>query len=149
MDPTRKNLMAFVRKKRNGCWDWLRGKSSKGYGYAYLKGKGGQVGAHHLSFFLFYGHWPKRGVHVLHSCDNPGCVNPKHLFLGTNLDNIQDKVSKGRSRKGENHHKTKLTAAQIRAIRKDERTHSEIANDYGMSRIGILQIKNRRTWKHV
>lgn len=78
------------------CWIWSRGKTTGGYGS--LRRENRHVLAHRLSYQTFNGKIPD-GYHILHKCDNPSCVNPDHLFAGTNQDNILDSVNKGR-RKG-------------------------------------------------
>jgi HNH endonuclease len=85
-----------VKVPESGCWIWNKSCQTSGYGDFRLKGK--HYLAHRASYEAFNGEISK-GLHVLHKCDIPQCVNPKHLFLGTNLDNIADSVSKGR-RKG-------------------------------------------------
>lgn len=80
--------------KGEGCWIWTGGTSGNGYGAFMLNGK--HITAHRFSWILHRGE-PR--LHILHKCDNPICVNPDHLFEGTNLDNIKDRVSKGRSAK--------------------------------------------------
>ena len=83
------------------------------------------------------------GLHVLHTCDNPLCINPDHLFLGTNEDNVRDRVQKGRSQKGP------LTAEQVRAIRKDPRTLQVIGAEYGVHHSSIWNIKTGKTYTWV
>ncbi len=91
------------------------------------------------------------GMHVLHTCDNPRCVNPKHLFLGTHADNMKDKQLKGRATgmKGSVHHQAKLTEADIPAIRASTTPLIVAATKYGVSVSAISLIRSRRTWKHV
>src|ERR1035437_6828835 len=84
------------RENENGCWIWQGCDRGVGYGVIHLKvGKGGSVMAHRYFYENSYGKIPK-GKFFLHKCDNPTCVNPKHLFLGTALDNMKDKIKKGR-----------------------------------------------------
>lgn len=80
----------------SGCWIWTGAKMAKGYGKMWLLGK--LIGAHRASWELHRGQVPK-GLHVLHSCDTPECINPNHLFLGTNHDNIVDRNNKRSRRK--------------------------------------------------
>jgi hypothetical protein len=75
------------------CWPWRRSVTPKGYGQAYLDG--GQKRAHRVAYRLRHGFIPP-GLHVCHSCDNPRCCNPAHLWVGTNADNMRDKARKGR-----------------------------------------------------
>lgn len=84
-------------KSEDECWVWLRGLSNRGYGKVTKDGK--CTGAHRVSYEISKGKIPD-GLCVLHKCDNPACVNPHHLFLGTLSDNIQDSIKKGRFRKG-------------------------------------------------
>ena len=81
----------------DGCWNWNGYRNKTGYGFTRIGGRGSKgILAHRLSWVLHHGEIPE-GLHVLHKCDNPSCVNPNHLFLGTNLDNIKDRTAKGRS----------------------------------------------------
>ena len=97
-----------------------------------------------------YGEIPK-GLHVLHLCDTPSCYAPEHLFLGTNYDNVQDRVRKNRSNhpKGERNPKAKLTEKDVLEIRADARVIKTVAEAYGVSFGTISKIKTRRTWEHV
>lgn len=84
------------------------------------------------------------GMGVLHTCDNPPCVRPDHLFLGDQSINLQDCAKKNRLNSI-----TKLTEAQVRSIRKDARIQIEIAKEYNISQHNVSMIKLKRTWKHV
>lgn len=77
------------------CWPWLKTKMGRGYGSLRVKGAN-PTGAHRVSWAIHNGRWPKRREVVMHSCDNPICVNPNHLSVGSQSDNIQDCVRKGR-----------------------------------------------------
>lgn len=88
------------------------------------------------------------GVHVLHRCDNPPCINIDHLFLGTNADNIADKIAKGRQARGGG--QRKLTGEQVRSIRErleQGETSARLAREFGVSRVMMGHIKARRSWK--
>jgi hypothetical protein len=92
-----------------------------------------------------------KGMDVLHRCDNPPCINPEHLFLGTQADNNADRDAKGRCRvaHGEKQHAAKLTQAQVLAIREDRRSQRKIAAAYHVNQGTISSIKLRKTWRHV
>lgn len=140
--------------KADGCWRWLGFKDQAGYGRIGLvtdKGKR-SIQAQRAAWMVYRGPIPQGG-HVLHRCDNTECTNPEHLFLGSNLDNIKDRVAKGRSyngdQRGERNGRAKLTVEQVLAIRADVRASSAIAKDYGMSRSMIKYIKAGVFWKDV
>jgi len=99
----------YIPVPESGCWLWTEGLFKGGYGNIHTTGKS-CTQAHRISWQIYKGPIPK-GLHVLHKCDVPSCVNPDHLFLGTHLDNMKDKVKKGRqSRFNRNTHPmTKLT----------------------------------------
>src|SRR5258708_7787002 len=89
----------YIKRGENDCWLWCAGKTHDGYGrfnYRNKNNKSKHIMAHRFMWELINGAIPE-GLLVLHSCDNPSCVNPKHLFLGTHVDNMQDMVSKGRA----------------------------------------------------
>lgn len=131
----------------SGCWLWLGSFNRWGYG----TGLTNSEYAHKRSWREHYGPVPK-GLWVLHACDNPACVNPEHLFLGTQQDNVDDKVRKGRARgagRGSAHWKNKLTELQVRAIYEDPRTQAIVAREYGIHQQAVSKIKLRQTWKHL
>jgi hypothetical protein len=89
-------------------------------------------------------------IHVLHECDNPKCVNPSHLFLGTVQDNMKDRDAKGRGARGERHRWAKLTVAEVLEIRRLKRegmTTLAIAERYGVSESGVHNVANGHAWK--
>ena len=110
--------------------------------------------AHRAAWFAKHGDIPL-GLHVLHKCDNRRCINTDHLFLGTNADNVADKVAKNRqgrpSHKGEQMGLAKLTDAKVRLIRMMPRSISNRrwAKEFGVSIMAVSMARNRKTWTHV
>lgn len=101
--------------KRSDCWNWMKAISQNG-GYGVFKPLfRNQRGAHRMVYELWFGEIPE-GMDVLHKCDNPPCCNPRHLFLGTNLDNIRDKVQKRRQTMGEDVNTALLTRDTVASI---------------------------------
>lgn len=146
-------FMDKVRKdEETGCWNWHAGRTRKGYGNFQPVGEKSGL-AHRVSYELFKGKI-KKDLHVLHSCNNPSCVNPEHLRTGTNADNINDKVLAGRGNqpRGEKHHGAKLSNLDIKMIRTlgDEGyTYSNIAKVFGVTPETISHITKRKGWRHV
>jgi HNH endonuclease len=130
------------------CRIWT-GYCDRKNGYGQLTYKGKQYWAHRFIWELHFGLIPK-GLFVLHRCDNPPCCNTDHLYLGTNQDNANDRVDRDRSSYGERHWKAKLTEAQVREIKKrlhrGDELMREIAEDFGVSRLTISNIKHGRNW---
>lgn len=131
-----------------GCWNWSGFLSKLGYGSIVINKK--LVLAHRASYELHKGEIPI-GLCVCHTCDNPSCVNPEHLFLGTHKENTQDMIRKGRKNpaRGEAHPNAKLTAAQVQEILRDNRPNKEVAKEYNVDRTAIQHIRKRKNWKSV
>lgn len=128
-----------------GCILWV-GRISKGYGRMKVEGK--SVSAHRVSWQTHNGEIPS-GLWVLHKCDTPLCINPSHLFLGTCIENIIDRDTKGRQIRGEHHIQSKLTELQVIAIRNDARNNCAVALDYGVSNTTVSRIRLLQLWKHI
>lgn len=129
-------------EKTDECWKWVGAKTFYGYGAIQSGGKGGRVlRANRVSWELHFGPIGNE-LQVLHKCDNPGCVNPDHLFLGTPADNAADRTAKGRTRvgriPGEKHHQAKLKNEQVIDIRAKyaagQISLSRLATEYGVSK---------------
>jgi hypothetical protein len=136
----------------DACWPWtgaLHRHDRPGYGRV-NGGDGTSRYAHRLSWELHFGPIPE-GLQVLHYCDNPPCVNPAHLWLGTNQDNRTDSAHKGRTARGERSPNAKLTEDDVRAIRALGGTMSmaRIAAQFGVTYLPVNFIIHRKTWKHV
>jgi len=138
----------------NGCWIWLMSVDSDGYGHIGRYDK--LIACHRLAYKLTFGSIPE-GKSVLHSCDNPVCVNPKHLFIGTQLINMQDCTNKGRRRpqSGENNSNATLRKEDIRLIREvyvagsrnGEGSSKALSKRFGVTSATIQRIVNGKLWK--
>ena len=154
--------------KSGGCWIWTAAKDRKGYGkFSIGPGKtkdgtrrNGMVSAHRYSYEMANGPIPKHpsfhGFCVLHHCDNPSCVNPDHLFLGTNEDNVHDMDNKGRrvnkQKKGSAHPNAILNEAKVKEIvasRRDGMSCVTVAMRYGISPVTVSAIMKGRIWQHM
>lgn len=140
--------------KTPGCW--LRSGASAGpSGYAVFRRArhGAMVYAHRYSWETAYGAVPQ-GLNVLHRCDTPRCVRPDHLFVGTQQDNVDDMMAKGRDGprpvfRGSEHPEAKLTEEMVRRIRRDERPAKAWAAELGVTTTCVYHARNRKTWRHV
>lgn len=139
-------------KSDSECWIWVGAKSSKGYGFIGAGGAGGKmVLAHRLSYQMFYGPIPN-GAMILHECDNPSCVNPRHLRHGSGSENIKEAFDKGRKFNpvnfGEANPKSKITLEQAKFIKANPQLgHKQIADMFGVSPNCIRGVRIGRTWK--
>lgn len=129
-----------------GCWVWMGAITSRGYGQLQKNNK--KIYAHRASYMAFKGDIPD-GMYVCHTCDNVSCVNPDHLFLGSQKDNMQDMKNKGRSTFGEKNGQAKLTPLQILQIKAMKKTQQKIADCFGISRQLVGYIKSGKRWGHV
>ena len=133
----------------NECWEWTASIGSRGYGRFTMKKDGKtEQHAHRVSYILCHGSIPI-GLYVLHNCDNKKCINPSHLFTGTQQINVDDMIRKGRNCRGSRVRCSKLKECDVVAIRKDGRKQTEIAASYGVTQGTIWQIKERLKWKHI
>jgi len=130
----------------SACWNWIRSTLRGGYGKTERK-RGKAFSAHRAAWELTYGPIPK-GMLVLHHCDNPRCVNPKHLWLGTQKDNVHDAFSKGRrhGRPGESNPIHKLTEQEVLEIRDSALSQCALAGMHGVSPSLISRIQHGERW---
>src|SRR3990167_4175742 len=146
-------------KEQDACWEWLGYRYPNNYGGFNYRGT--CEWAHRVAWELTHGPIPK-SMCVLHHCDNPPCVRPDHLFLGTKGDNLRDMTRKGRHwcktrpeliKRGENKPQHKLTEAQVREIRTRHIPNivgsPQLAREYGVDHKLILAIVNRKAWRHL
>lgn len=133
---------AFLRRvqKSDGCWLWMGSRNAYGYGIFLMPGERA-VRAHRYAYELWKGKIADGHV-VMHICDNPPCVNPDHLDVGTKLDNNRDAAIKGHTKSGVRHWNVRLTPDQVAAIRDDPRTHHAVAVQYGIAQSTVSRIKS-------
>ena len=141
----------WIPEPNTGCHLWIAAKSGKGYGRftARVGGAKRTHGAHRIAWTLTNGPIPA-GMLVCHKCDNPPCVNPEHLFLGTPMDNTSDMKAKGRGACGEASGGSQLTShavTEIRALRAGGALMREIAARFGVHKTTILNVLHGNSWK--
>ena len=139
--PEADRFMEKVNKIENGCWLWTAHCMKNGYGLFRTPTKNEL--AHRAAYRLFNGVLDKRDV--MHSCDNPACVNPEHLSLGTRTENMQDAKRKLRMRSGETHGRAKLTNAQVAWVKATGGVQQKIADFLGVSQGYISAIRSGNT----
>lgn len=143
-------LASFVAGSESECWLWQRSMHVKGYGQIKKTGERRQAYAHRIAFELANGPIPD-GKQVCHTCDNPRCVNPKHLFVGTSADNHQDMKRKNRHLFGEKNGGAVLTEQQVREILAllSVVSQHELGRRYGVSQGTISKIACGQRWTHL
>ena len=155
MVPEKSQRLFWEKVDKSGeCWVWTASRDAKGYGCFGVAGKIKRT--HRLSFLMHNGEIPSHLI-VCHSCDNPSCVNPDHLWLGTHQDNAIDRERKNRGgRKGPEGSKaphaklTEAIVAQIKAIiAEGKTTHRSIAKQFGVHFATISDLATGKTWRHV
>ncbi|WP_083942811.1 HNH endonuclease signature motif containing protein [Sphingomonas soli] len=144
--------------RSEGCWLWTGAKGTRGYGHIRVLGR--MRKATHVAWFFETGGWPEAGKMLCHRCDNPSCVNPSHLFIGTDADNAADRQAKGRTvltpcpierrARGErNGGGVKLNADKVRAIRGSAETYAVCGERFGISAVHVGRIKRGEKWAHI
>lgn len=134
------------------CWEWMAHRNNHGYGQFTVQ-KGVFYTAHNVSYALTHGPIPA-GMNICHRCDNPPCVNPDHLFIGTQSDNAHDMFAKGRAirTRGTDRHNAVLTEDVVRAIRNAGRYRGlikDLSSEYGVSTTTIRAVRTGKKWRHV
>lgn len=132
------------------CWEWQGALKGRGYGRISIHNRSWYV--HRVAWILTFGPIPK-GLLVCHHCDNPGCCNPYHLFLGTHADNMADAVSKGHFPRGETSYLSKLTEDNVLDIRQlyasGECTVQDLAEEFGVGKRCVYRVICRDNWRHI
>lgn len=135
----------------DGCWIWKASTAGKGYGQMKIPNTRQQIYAHRLSYLIHYNELPEN-MFVCHTCDNPRCVKPSHLFLGKAVDNSLDMVNKDRHLNGEKNAKSKLTEEKVLQIHKLYElglSQGKLGRIFGVSQGTIHKIVHGQRWKHV
>ena len=136
---------------KKGCWNWNKCLNDRGYGITSYKGKIWK--AHRLSYVLYHNKNINSKIFICHSCDNPSCINPDHLFEGNMDINMKDMVSKNRSAKGISHGMNKLSEQDVKKIKESyiPRIYSQrmLARDFHVDQSLISRIINSKNWRHV
>lgn len=135
----------FEAEPMSGCWLWTAATSPKGYGH-FRAENGDVIHAHRWAYANYVSSIP-HGQHVLHKCDNPACVNPSHLFVGTNADNVADKVKKKRQARGQTMPNAKITDTIADEIRKSNESSRALAARYGISHTTVVKVRNNVYWR--
>lgn len=132
-----------------GCWFWTGAAGAQGYGFIKRK-DGAQLRAHRVAYELVHDPIPD-GLQACHRCDNPRCVRPSHLFLGTAKDNAADMVAKGRSARlvGERNGAARLTRQDVETIRAEDGLYHDLARRFRVSPSAIGLIKRGERWTHM
>jgi hypothetical protein len=148
-----KRFISYIKiNKQTQCWEWTIYLNDAGYGIfgSSKNNKHTTRKAHRVSWEIFYNNSLYKEIHICHKCDNPKCVNPHHLFKGTPMDNMKDKVNKDRQSKGENSGHSILNWEKINKIRKlystNLYTYEQLAKLFLSSRNNIFSIIQNKTW---
>lgn len=143
----RERIFAMSSPEPNsGCWLWMGAVGHNGYGHMQFRGRNWR--AHRVSYVLHHGEILD-GLVVMHKCDNTYCINPAHLVEGTALENVQDKVAKGRQARGAGQWKARLTSEAVRAIRASVLPACRLAEIYSVEPSTVRAVQRGRTWAWV
>ena|ERR1700733_8097685 len=153
---TKARFEKHIIKIPGACWEWLAGKNERGYPKFAMVNAEAEIphatkthrmeSGNRVSFRIYKGPIPA-GMKIRHTCDNPGCLNPDHLIPGTQKQNMEDMVSRGRQARGERSGSSRLTNVQVAAIRLDTRILRLVAADYPCTLNSIAKIRRGETWR--
>jgi hypothetical protein len=146
--------LSVSKKEPHECWIWTGNFRPNGYGRISIGSKKeGSEGAHRISWMLANKQDIPKGMHIMHKCDNPSCVNPNHLELGTPKDNTQDMIRKGRKSTvaplGEENGNSLLDAEKVLLIRASTLNHAALGRQLGVSPSCVRGVRSGRTWSHI
>jgi hypothetical protein len=143
----KERLTSNAKQEENGCWNWQKFKKN-GYGVSSLNGKVEQ--AHRASWTTFVGEIPD-GMQINHKCNNRACINPDHLYIGTQKQNMDDMKNANRANpaKGESSGMAKLKEEDVFLIRKSKDSRKKLAEQFGVSLSLINAVKNNKIWRHI
>ena len=147
-DDVATRLAKKAKLAKSGCIEWTASLSTSG-GYGQISIDGRPRRAHRVAYELAHGQIP-RDMQICHRCDNPKCINVKHLFLGSNTDNIKDMLNKGRNSHGDSHYRAKLTrkkVMQMRHRRSNGETYRRLADTFSVSLSATYNAINGKTWR--
>lgn len=148
--PTVERFWANV-DRSGDCWNWTAWRDRNGYGSFRINAPRKCVKAHRFSYAIANGGIPSGEHLVCHKCDNPSCVNPSHLFLGSPLTNARDMIQKKRNKPhvGVNNPRAKFDVWDIICIRADRRSYETIAKDYNITAGRVSEIRSRKIWRSI
>lgn len=132
--------------KPDGCWEWKGARDKDGYGIFTYEAKTYRAA---IMALVLLGVERKPGRYACHTCDNPSCVRPDHLYFGSPSDNVADAMQRGRMKVGSAHGASKLTEKAVVLIREGRSTDAEFAAMFGVSKTAVLLARRGKTWRHV
>lgn len=151
VDPLQRFNESVHRGGDDDCWEWTRARDHEGYGLFKISSPRRSVRAHRFAWEIANGHSPGNRM-VLHSCDNPPCCNPRHLYLGDAKRNAMDRSERLRGKHGEAHHRAKLTAENVREMRRRREAGETIValgEEFGVNHTQVSMVCRRKNWRHV
>lgn len=139
-----------IKKNENGCTEWTAAKDKDGYGRFQVGGREGKKEYAHIWSYEFHNNTNvKEGNKVCHTCDNPSCIDPNHLFEGTQQENMLDASLKGRMSTSIRDRSAKLSDEEALLVKTSNRPIKELAKDFNLSKVSIYNLRSGKTYKHI